>query len=103
MATMEFVADSLREPQDIEEEYQGFGDESDDEDQIMSEAESEQKDETELELERLVFGDNAGFRDELKAFGDHREGEGDEQGDNDLAGLADEDVRALQSGSHAEC
>lgn len=51
-----------------------------------------ERDETEEELERLVFGDSAGFREGLKEFslGDD---EADEQhGANGLAGLEDADV-----------
>jgi len=75
--------------------------ENEDEDEVMSEAESEEKDETELELERLVFGDTAGFKEELKTFGTgaysgvEAESDGDEQ--VQLATLADADVRYLQA------
>lgn len=64
-----------------------------DEDEVMSDA-SEEKDEAEQELERLVFGDSEGFKDELKSF---RNGtytlEDDEEDEDDHAGIADADVR----------
>ncbi len=46
-----------------DDEFEDFADE----DQEMSEEEAE-KDATEEELERLVFGDKAGFREELGGF-----------------------------------
>jgi hypothetical protein len=79
-------------PQDDEEEEQVFADE--DEDEVMSDS-SEEKDEAEQELERLVFGDAEGFKDELKSF--RRETyavEDDEEDADQLAGIADADVRS---------
>jgi len=67
---------------------------------------SDEKDETEAELERLVFGDSAGFREGLRAFGlDDVGGEGDEEEDEEEAsgdeesaeGLADADVGSFRS------
>jgi len=75
--------------------------ENEDEDEVMSEAESEEKDETELELERLVFGDTAGFKEELKTFGTSAfpgvEEDSDEDEQAQLATLADADVRYSQA------
>jgi U3 small nucleolar RNA-associated protein 18 len=71
--------------------------ENEDEDEVMSDAESEEKDETELELERLVFGDTAGFKEELKTFGTGAypgvQEDSDEDEQAQLATLADADVR----------
>ena len=60
----------------------------------VSDAELE-KDETELELERLVFGDDDGFKKELAKHGDAGSGaesaDGDDE-DRDLDAVADADV-----------
>lgn len=68
-----------------------------DEDELMNEAnsEEEEKDEAEQELERLVFGDTAGFKDELKGFrqdtyGDN-EGEDTQDEEEAVATIADAD------------
>jgi hypothetical protein len=62
-----------------------------------------EKDETEEKLEKLIFGDEAGFLDSLKADTTGQEllrisspGEGGEQreSDGDFEGVADEDVRS---------
>lgn len=61
------------------------------------------KDSTEEELERLIFGDSAGFRDNLRSFKDAREvkskevvlvdaSDDDEEGRTGLEGLADKDL-----------
>ena len=52
-------------------------------------------DETEQELERLVFGDSAGFREGLRDFALHRqesESEESEEAAADMEGLDDADV-----------
>ena len=69
-------------PEDEEDEVMQSGTESEEE---------EEKDETEVELERLIFGDSAGFRDGLKGSElAVREDESDEEADVD--GLDDADV-----------
>jgi U3 small nucleolar RNA-associated protein 18 len=82
-------------PSDREEEEDEEEEVFEDEDEVMSDA-SEEKDEAEQELERLVFGDAEGFKDELKNF---RSGtyvvEDDEEDADDLAGIADPDVWIL--------
>jgi len=72
-------------------------------DESMSDPDSEiAKDDTEIELEKLVFGDSAGFRSQLKTFqadpagrGGHalpdRDGDGEEEA---LAAVDDADVSA---------
>lgn len=74
-----------------------------DEDEEMDEAESEEeKDETEEELERLVFGDTAGFKDELKGFRqDTYRADGDdveEEEEEALATIADADLFMVDTG-----
>lgn len=68
----------------LEGEVMKSGSESDDEEN--------EKDETEVELERLIFGDSAGFRDRLKgsALAVREEEEDNEQ--PGLDGLDDADV-----------
>ena len=69
-------------------------DEISDADADASNAEPE-KDETELELERLVFGDDDGFRKELARHGDVESGAESAEGgdeDRDLDAVADADV-----------
>ena len=69
------------------------------EDEAMSDVE-EEKDATEEELERLVFGDAARFKDELRGFQrryqlqNHDEAEDQEEGDeNNLTHVPSNDVR----------
>jgi len=73
-----------------------------DEDELMTEAESEEeKDEAEEELERLVFGDNAGFKNELKGFRQdtyREDGEAVEGEEEALATLADADLFMVDTG-----
>jgi len=73
------------------------------EDERMSDSEPE-KDATEEELEKLVFGDNAGFREEIQKFG-HKDYSGRQQsseqpGNNHIDALTtinDEDLFFLDS------
>lgn len=62
--------------------------------EVESDVESEvEKDETEEELERLVFGDSAGFRERLKGFPqEEAAGSEDEQDITGLEGLDDAEV-----------
>ena len=67
-------------------------------DASVSDAELE-KDETELELERLVFGDDEGFKRELGRHGATESGiesaeEEEEDEDRELDAVADADVRS---------
>ena len=48
----------------------------------LSSAEPLEKDETEVQLEKLVFGDNAGFHEKLKSYND-------DDDDTDLRGVVD--------------
>lgn len=50
------------------------------------------KDETEIELERLIFGDSAGFRKGLKGGALQAQDEHDEEDEMDMNGLDDADV-----------
>ena len=81
-------------------------------DELSNASDSDQpiieKDATELELEKLVFGDDAGFREGLKSYtqaagiseSSEEEGEGEEEGagigdvgeEEDLEGVHDADV-----------
>lgn len=63
------------------------------EEEVDDEEEESDKDDAEIELERLVFGDSAGFREGLKgsALALREEGEDDEQTAG-LDGLDDADV-----------
>jgi hypothetical protein len=60
------------------------------------------KDEVELKLEKLVFGDSSGFRENLRGFAWEREGEGQElqatteEDAGNLTGFADADVSEIQ-------
>ncbi len=73
------------------------------EDERMSDSEPE-KDATEEELEKLVFGDNAGFREEIQTFG-HRNYSGHKESSeepghkhiNALTTINDEDLFFLDS------
>lgn len=62
-----------------------------------------EKDEAEEELERLVFGDSAGFREGLKDFnlddGEAEEGEDESASEDGLAGMDDADVCGLNTNS----
>jgi U3 small nucleolar RNA-associated protein 18 len=103
-----------------EPEWEGFGEEdnensseiSEDEDVDEDEEESEDdipdKDDEEEALERLVFGDAAGFKEGIKAFsldplaaalGEPSEEETD--GDGELENLADQDLFFFDSGPTA--
>lgn len=63
------------------------------EDESELEDEESEKDETEIELERLVFGDSAGFREGLQGSAlATREDEEDEEQATGLDGLDDADV-----------
>lgn len=80
------------------------------EDESMSDSDSEiVKDDTELELEKLVFGDSAGFRSQLRTFNADSSGRSghalpDQDGDGaekeeTLAAVDDADVSALAPSS----
>ena len=73
--------------------------------EVESDVESEaEKDETEEELERLVFGDSAGFRERLKSF-PREDAAGSEYGQDItcLEGLDDAEVgQALVRGAGRE-
>lgn len=76
------------------------------------------KDQAEERLEKLLFGDDAGFLDGLKArsddqqllrggkllkgFDDDDDGRGGDVGDRDLAAIADENVRKAPHGGGKE-
>jgi hypothetical protein len=85
--------DDEEEDADVEMDEANDDDEEDYEDQ-----ESEQIGEDELELERLVFGDSAGFRENLKGFTGDKARRGEvaddslEDGVTGLEGLDDADV-----------
>lgn len=69
------------------------GDEDMENDFDMAEKEMSDKDETELELERLVFGDSAGFREGLNGSAlAVRESKDDDEQTHGLDGLDDADV-----------
>ena len=96
-----------------EPEWEGFEEEDDDHSvdeehvDIISEAEEEgpEKDEEEEELERLVFGDSAGFKEGIKSFsldplptalGESSDEERNEDGN--LDNIADQDLFFFDSG-----
>lgn len=87
------VLESRRGDEEDEQEFSGSEEDQYSDSEVESEAESEaEKDESEEELERLVFGDRAGFRDGLSRFRpDTDEGE-DDQGLTGLEGLDDSQV-----------
>lgn len=83
--TPKAAKEGLMRREDEDEEAEDDVDMEDDDEQS-------EKDETEIELERLVFGDSAGFRDGLKGSAlALREGEESEEGTG-LDGLDDADV-----------
>jgi hypothetical protein len=65
-----------------------------DDDVLSSEESEEEKDETELELEKLVFGDDAGFREALKSQAgeelDSSDGDSSDRDGGDIGEEADE-------------
>ena len=68
-----------------------------------SDMDTVEKDKTELQLEKLVFGDDKGFREGLKSFSkveniSHEHSSGDDQGSEevDLAALNDADVSTIE-------
>jgi len=69
-------------------------DEQDEDMDIESEVDAGEleKDETEVELERLIFGDSAGFRDGLKDVALVDEEDEEDTGAGGLEGLDDADV-----------
>jgi U3 small nucleolar RNA-associated protein 18 len=78
-----------------------------DADSLPDHGQAVEKDETEEKLEKLIFGDEAGFLDSLKAHSTGREllrqsASSDEEEEHagsgdDLEGLADEDVRSAST------
>lgn len=84
------------EHEDDEEQQSSAHEDAVDEDDSDGEFESDgepEKDETEVELERLVFGDSAGFREGLRDFArEEREDEGAEEETTGLEGLDNADV-----------
>ncbi|KAF2800606.1 WD40 repeat-like protein [Melanomma pulvis-pyrius CBS 109.77] len=120
----------LATKQQAEPEWEGFGedaedeindegvgagdeeseDEEDEDEDITMDTEDDipEKDESEEELERLVFGDSAGFKEGIKAFslnplaaalGESSEDEKDEE--EDLENIADQDLFFFDSGPTA--
>ncbi|KAI9668438.1 MAG: hypothetical protein M1831_001192 [Alyxoria varia] len=95
-----FLEDRPELHQQEDEDFEG--------DVFADEPEGTEKDETELELEKLVFGDSSGFREELKAFQKPqtsssreialREGDEDEEQEAQLQGVADADLFFLDDG-----
>jgi hypothetical protein len=89
--------------QDEEEDEDGDVEMGEDEDDQFEDEdqEPEQIGEDELELERLVFGDSAGFRENLKGFKEdkarRKEGPDDalEDGETGLEGVDDDDVSPI--------
>ena len=82
--------DMLQPSTAAEREEDASDEEPIDDDELLSDSEPE-KDETELELERLVFGDQVGFREEIKSF--RRGAPVGEDGDNTLTAIDSADVR----------
>jgi U3 small nucleolar RNA-associated protein 18 len=104
-----------------EPEWEGFGEEDDEDSSEVSEEDEEEdeeeeseddiphKDEEEEALERLVFGDAAGFKEGIKAFsldplaaalGESSDEEKEEE-DEDLENVADQDLFFFDSGPTA--
>ena len=108
MAGAERTSSSLDDRPELEQQE----DEDSGEEVFEDEPEEPEKDETELELEKLVFGDSSGFREELKAFQKpqlssskeialrEEDDEDQEQGDQ-LSGVADADVSVTPVRHHS--
>lgn len=100
---------------ELDEEWNGAGSEDDQDgerDQVMADTDADedmqdeemsdsdeepQKDEVELELEKEVFGDEAGFLDEINRYSEQVAGASAREDDNALAGIQDSEVCLTRS------